>query len=873
MSNNNNQGRVKIGFSNAINSNKKIDFSSVRIDRSISKSYQNNDQKSNNQNNTTAFSATNQFRKPVFSYQQNNQTSTKDNINSGFVNANSKEDNRMQFRKPTFSYQKVENKQFNSVVKNVNKDFSNEKRQSGNYFNNGSNEKTNTFNQNYRYNNNTFSENRNNSFSGIKNNGFKKPSKNFFVKKNNQVKVKINADKQKTNDRQQSYKKTANTGGNVDKYSINSMLQGLSNNLELDTEIDDVLGNVINVKLATINSSNSFQHERKVRVSTNENKKVNFNIPIIREIKIFNDKISISNLANQMSVSVKELVNILEKNGIKIDCDRNDIDDYIIDGDTAQIVAENYGHKITRLADDDAEKDFIKNISNGRKDLRKRDPIVAIMGHVDHGKTTLLDTIRKTSVASGEAGGITQHIGAYRTKVGDRYITFLDTPGHAAFTQMRMRGAKVTDIAIIVVAADDGIMPQTIEAINHAKIAGCPIIIAINKIDKPEANIERTKQMLLQYEVIPEDLGGDVMVVPISAKDGKNIDKLLETILLQADILELKAYYDGGVDGVVIESKLDKKKGALTTIIVKNGILKQGDFLIAGEQYGKIKGMFNENGQMLKTAEPSVPVEILGLNSTPDAGEICYAVKIEKEAKEMIAYREKIIKQKQQNSKSGPSYDELMASISGENVVKSVNFIIKADTKGSLEAIVNVLEKIESDEIKLKIVHKGVGSVNENDLLLAESCNGYIITFNTQKCDKKLIEEAENKGVEIKDYKVIYELFDDAKDILSGKLKPVVKKNILGHCEVKAIFEISKVGKIAGCLVKDGIVSRGANVAVIRDGENIIETKCESLKHGKENVKDIQSGQECGIGIENIDAIKIGDILEFFTTKEEKKTI
>ena len=416
-------------------------------------------------------------------------------------------------------------------------------------------------------------------------------------------------------------------------------------------------------------------------------------------------------------------------------------------------------------------------------------------------------------------------------------------------------------------------MPQTIEAINHAKIAGCPIIIAINKIDKPEANIERTKQMLLQYEVIPEDLGGDVMVVPISAKDGKNIDKLLETILLQADILELKAYYDGGVDGVVIESKLDKKKGALTTIIVKNGILKQGDFLIAGEQYGKIKGMFNENGQMLKTAEPSVPVEILGLNSTPDAGEICYAVKIEKEAKEMIAYREKIIKQKQQNSKSGPSYDELMANISGENVVKSVNFIIKADTKGSLEAIVNVLEKIESDEIKLKIVHKGVGPVNENDLLLAESCNGYIITFNTQKCDKKLIEEAENKGVEIKDYKVIYELFDDAKDILSGKLKPVVKKNILGHCEVKAIFEISKVGKIAGCLVKDGIVSRGANVAVIRDGENIIETKCESLKHGKENVKDIQSGQECGIGIENIDAIKIGDILEFFTTKEEKKTI
>ena len=568
-----------------------------------------------------------------------------------------------------------------------------------------------------------------------------------------------------------------------------------------------------------------------------------------------------------MAVSTDELIDILANEGI--DVEETDS----IDGDTAQLVAENFGHKITRSADNDAENEFISGIVGNRSVLKERAPIVTIMGHVDHGKTTLLDYIRKASVASGEAGGITQHIGAYRTKVGDRFITFLDTPGHAAFTQMRMRGAQATDIVVIVIAADDGIMPQTIEAINHAKVAGCPIIVAINKIDKPEANVDRAKNMLLQYEVIPEELGGDVMVVPISAKEGRNVDKLLETILIQADMLELKGYHDGGVEGVVIESKLDKKRGALSTIIVKNGVLHQGDFIIAGDQYGKIKGMFDENGKMLKTAEPSVPVEILGLNSTPEAGEIFYAVKNEKDAKEMVEYRREKAKQEAQNRKNGISKDDIFAKMKGEQSAKKVAFIIKADTKGSLEAIVGTIEKIDNEEVKPYIAHTGVGAVSESDVLLASTCGGYIFTFNTQKCDKKVLEIAEKNDVEIRDYRIIYELFDDVKEILSGKLKPVIKKNILGHCEVKAIFEISKIGKIAGCSVKDGIIQRGANVAVMRNGEVVFETKCSSLKQEKENVKEVQSGKECGVGLEKIEDVKQGDMLEFFTIKDEKKTL
>ena len=881
-SNNNEKGRIKISFG-MMNSAKKVDFSSMKLPNSEGSA------KPQFQPRQTFQQPVSQFKKVQFDFNKPAPKREENVAKQETKPAPAPQPQKTQFRKMSFDFSaanKVEEKpapQENKPAQEK-RDLKPERKP----FDRGGFRESNRFAAqaqqqregqrdggfNKQFGDKKFGDNRFGGNNGGNKPGFKKPF--TFVKKNNQVKVKL-ANKP-NNDTRQVYKKTANTGGNVDKYSIHSMMRSVASNIDIDTEIDDVLGNVINVKPAGINSSFSFQHERKVR-SGKGDKKTAINLPISREIEIYNDEISLASLADQMSVSVRDLVRIIENEGVNLEeyaeqdeyGGRIDYGKIVIDGDTAELVASNCGHSIVRSSEADAENEFVENISNGRKDLRPRAPIVTIMGHVDHGKTTLLDYIRKASVASGEAGGITQHIGAYRTKVGDKWITFLDTPGHAAFTQMRMRGAQATDICVIVIAADDGIMPQTIEAINHAKAAGCPIIIAINKIDKPEANIERAKNMLLQYEVVPEELGGDVMVVPISAMKGTNVDKLLEAILLQAEMLELKAYYDGGSDGVVVESKLDKKRGTLVTVIVKNGILSQGDFLIAGEQYGKIKGMFDENGKMLKTAEPSVPVEILGMNSTPDAGEIFYAVKKEADAKEMIEYRKEKARQDELNAKAGLSAADAFARMQGDNGEKKVSFIIKADTKGSLEAIVGTLEKMEGEELELRIAHTGIGAVNESDVLLAGTCGGRIFTFNTQKCDKKVLDEAERRGVEIRDYKIIYELFDDVKDILSGKLKPIIKKTVVGHAEVKAIFEISKVGKIAGCLVKDGKAMIGTNVAVMRNGEAVFETKCDSLKHGKESVKEMQSGQECGVGLEKIDELKVGYMLEFFTVKEDKK--
>ena len=822
----------------------------------------------------------NQFRKFDFSSfkENNNKEQQPTNLQSAISNQNSQSNNKSpiiktpveQFRRPTFSFQKESN---NNSKNNSNKNtyIKNDKFGKNNNFQNKTYVQNNKQLGNENANDNRYNKNFRGNFQNVKSDN----NNNKFFKKSNAVKIKLKDYKKKDKDNEGNvFKKTSHTGSNVDKYSVNGMLKTMSSNIELDTEIDDVLGNVINVKLSGINSANALQKMRKTRVAKDSTKHQSLNLPIVREIKIYNDEISLTNLAAQMAVSVKDLVKILHKEGIDIDAEEQaNIGDTIIDGDTAELIAENCGNKIKRISDNDDENAFKNTIANNRQNLKTRAPIVTIMGHVDHGKTTLLDTIRKTSVASGEAGGITQHIGAYRTKVGDRWITFLDTPGHAAFTEMRARGANVTDIVIIVVAADDGIMPQTEEAISHAKTAGVPIIVAINKIDKPEANIEKTKQMLLQYELVPEDLGGDVMVIPISAKDGKNVDKLLEAVLLQADVLDLKANYDGCAEGIVIESKMDKKRGVLATIIVKEGTLCQGDFVVAGQHCGKIKGMFDENQQMLKTAEPSVPVEILGLGSVPETGDIFYAVKNEKDAKEIVSKRQDKAKQEAQNTKLGISASDMLAQMTGKEMVKKVSFIIKADTKGSLEAIVNTIIKFENEEVKPNIAHGAVGAVNESDVLLASTCGAKIMTFNTQKTDKKTLDEAEKRNVEIRDYKIIYEMFDDIKDILSGKLKPIIKKEIQGHAEVKAIFEISKVGKIAGCLVKDGKICRGANVAILRNGLCVFETKCDSLKHEKENVKEIQSGQECGIGLEKIEDVKQGDILEFFTTKEEQSKL
>ena len=691
-----------------------------------------------------------------------------------------------------------------------------------------------------------------------------------FRFKSNQVSIKRNLDQRKDNN-SNSFKRSSRVSSGFDKYSINGMLKTMTNDIELDTEMDEVLGNVISVKLSGINTSNALNKEKKTRTaSKNSHNLVHFSTPIVREIVIYNDIISIDDLAKQMAISSKELLKLMRSEGVEVeDTDYKSE----IDGDTAELIANSCGHKIKRCYDDENEKDFIQNIKGNRNDLRRRNPIVAIMGHVDHGKTTLLDTIRKTSVASGEAGGITQHIGAYVANVGDRQITFLDTPGHAAFTKMRARGAKITDIVVIVVSADDGIMPQTIEAINHAKSAGVPIVVAINKIDKADANIERTENMLLQYEVVPEKLGGDAIVVPISAKNNINVDKLLNAILLQADVLDLKSHWQGNAEGTVVESKLDKKRGALVTIIVENGTLEQGDFVVAGSNYGKIKSMFDENGNVLKKAFPSMPVEILGLNATPEAGEKIYAVKTEKEAKGIIEYRENKEKERQNNLRAKSSVNDVLSKIrsGNENGKSELPLIIKADTKGSLEAIVGSVSEMKNNDVCVKVIHSGVGFVIENDVLLAQSCGGIILTFNVQKCDKKVLDLAEKSGVEIRDYKVIYEMFDDIEKLISGKLEPVFKNIVNGTAEVKAIFEISKVGKIFGCAVRSGKITLGSKVGILRNGERIYDTNCTSLRCGKENVKEVQNGKECGIGIAEIKDIQVGDVLEFFAVKEEKR--
>ena len=574
MSSNNDKKIGTITFNNLNFNGKKVDFSNIKSFSNNSGELRKNEFKKpqfNTQNNNTTSStgtnikSENQLRKFDFSYLKKDKEQSNENTTQNQKNENQNNDfknrinTRDQFRKPTLSFQSQQNNTNKQENQNGNKQNNNGfQKQNQNQFNN--NKKFG--NDKKFFNNNDKQNNQNNSKKFDKNS-------NFF-KKSSQVKVKLKQDVKK-DFAKQTFKKTTNTGSNIDKYSINGMLKTISNNIELDTEIDDVLGNVISVKLSGINSSNSLQKERKVRGASNKSNKqqVNFITPIVRKIEIYNNKISLSSLADQMAISVKELCKLLKSEGITIDTFGKDIGNIEIDGDTAEIVAESCGHIIKRISDNDTENNFIAEVQKTRTDIRQRAPIVTIMGHVDHGKTTLLDYIRKSSVASGEAGGITQHIGAYRTKVRDKMITFLDTPGHAAFTEMRARGAKITDIVIIVVAADDGIMPQTEEAISHAKNSGCPIIVAINKIDKPEANIEKTKQMLFQYELVPEELGGDVIVVPISAKEGRNIDKLLDAILVQAEVLELKASYNGIPEGFVVEAKMDKKRGALATVIVK----------------------------------------------------------------------------------------------------------------------------------------------------------------------------------------------------------------------------------------------------------------------------------------------------------------
>lgn len=537
-----------------------------------------------------------------------------------------------------------------------------------------------------------------------------------------------------------------------------------------------------------------------------------------------------------------------------------------IDFDTAFLVGEEMNAIVTKeVVVTIEEKLFSEDAEDSSETLEERPPVVCVMGHVDHGKTSLLDAIRNTHVTAGEAGGITQSIGAYRVKVGDKYITFLDTPGHEAFTAMRARGAKSTDIAILVVAADDGIMPQTVEAINHAKAAGVSIIVAINKMDKPGANPEGIKQELTKYDLVPEEWGGDVMCVPVSAIRKTGINELLEDVLLIAEMKELKANPNRRAKGIVIEASLKKGLGPVATVLVQNGTLHQGDTVIVGTAVGRVRMMRDENGKTMKTAEPSVPAEIIGLDSVPSAGDEMNAVEDERMARELAEQRKTKEKEAEFSASAKVNLDDLFAQI--KEGVKDLNIIVKADVRGSAEAVKASLDKLSNDEVRVNVIHTGVGGITESDVMLANASNAIIVGFNVRP-DKAALDSAQSQGVDVRTYRIIYECIEEIQAAIKGMLKPVYRESILGHAQVRQTIHVPNVGTIAGSYVQDGKITRASLIRVLRDGVVIFEDKISSLRRFKDDVKEVASGYECGVGLEKFNDIKEGDILEAYVMEE-----
>ena len=575
------------------------------------------------------------------------------------------------------------------------------------------------------------------------------------------------------------------------------------------------------------------------------------------------ESITVQELSNRMAERSVDVIKSLMQQGVMVK-----INDYL-DADTAEIIVEEFGHQVTRVSEADVEQGISDDDDSDESKL-PRSPVVTIMGHVDHGKTSLLDSIRETSIVSSEAGGITQHIGAYQINTNNNKITFIDTPGHAAFTSMRARGAKVTDIVILVVAADDSVMPQTVEAINHSKDAGVPIIIAINKIDKPEANPTKTKNDLLEYELIVEELGGEIQCVELSAETKEGIDNLIEAINLQAEILDLKANPNRPAEGFVIESKLDKGRGPVVSTIIQKGTLKKSDVVIVGQYWGKVRSLINDRGEEVKECYPGEPIEVLGLNNTPNAGDFLSVVENESRAREISEYRER------QNKKLTPNVPqsniEQMLSKIKDDVKKELSVIIKADVHGSAEAIKDGLLKIGNEEISCRIVHSGVGAISESDISLAETSNSIVFGFNV-RANSQAKELADKSDINITYHSIIYDLLDEMKGILEGKLDPEIKETIIGNAEVLEVFKISKTGNIAGCLVSDGTVKRGENARLIRDDIVVYDGKISELKRFKDDAKEVQSGQECGIAFDNNEDIKANDRIECYEVLEIKKKI
>ncbi|WP_456447924.1 translation initiation factor IF-2 [Thiolapillus sp.] len=587
--------------------------------------------------------------------------------------------------------------------------------------------------------------------------------------------------------------------------------------------------------------------------------------PVVHEVKI-PENISVGDLAQQMSVKAAEVIKELMKMGMMVTINQ------VLDQDTAALVVEEMGHKVIFQKKEDVEDKLLAEISEEPQgELLPRAPVVTIMGHVDHGKTSLLDYIRKSRVADGEAGGITQHIGAYRVETGHGTITFLDTPGHAAFSAMRARGAKATDIIILVVAADDGVMPQTKEAVQHAKAAGVPLIVAVNKIDKPEAQPDRVMQELVAEEVVPEDWGGDTQFVQVSAKTGQGVDELLDAILLQAEIHEFKAPVEGLAQGTIVESSLDKGRGPVATVLVQSGTLHKGDAVVAGVEYGRVRAMFDENGKPVKEAGPSTPVEVLGLSGTPQAGDSLVALKNEKKAREVAEKRKEQQRDSRLAEQKAAKLNEMFTRM-GEGDVAYVNLIIKADVQGSVEALKESLQKIHTDEARVKIVAAGVGGINESDANLALTSGAAIIGFNVRAdaAARKVIEESD---IDLRYYSIIYEVIDDVKQAVAGLLSPEIREEIIGLAEVRDVFRSSKLGAIAGCMVVEGVVKRHSPIRVLRDNTVIYEGELESLRRHKDDVNEVKAGTECGIGVKNYNDVKPGDQIEVFSRTEVQREL
>ncbi len=587
--------------------------------------------------------------------------------------------------------------------------------------------------------------------------------------------------------------------------------------------------------------------------------------PVVKEVEI-PESITVGELAQRMSVKAAELIKTLMKMGNLVTINQ------VLDADTAMLVVEEMGHTAVRRKKEDAEAEILSAIEDQPEGaVEPRAPVVTIMGHVDHGKTSLLDYIRSTRVAAGEAGGITQHIGAYHVGTARGTVTFLDTPGHAAFSAMRARGARVTDIVILVVAADDGVMPQTREAVQHAKAAGVPMVVAVNKIDKPGAQPDRIMQELTQFQVVPEEWGGDTQFVKVSAKTGEGIDSLLDSILLQAEVLELEAVRDGLAKGVIIESSVEKGRGPVATVLVQSGTLRRGDVLVAGQEYGRVRAMFDESGHSVKEAGPSIPVQVLGLSGAPSAGDDAVALADERKARELAELRQVRERDTKLAAQKSTKLEEVFSQMTeGEAIY--VNLIIKADVQGSVEALKGTLEDISTDEVRVKVVAAGVGGINESDANLALTSGAIIIGFNV-RADASARRVIEEKGIDLRYYSIIYEVIDDVKKAISGMLSPEIKEEIIGLAEVRDVFRSSKLGNIAGCMVLEGLVKRNNPIRVLRDNVVVYEGALESLRRFREDAAEVKAGMECGIGVKNYNDVKAGDQIEVFERVEVARGI